>query len=290
MIRMHALAISVFVAGWLLAEGQTAPEVPQIMGEWSLTPSPQIGHVQLTLHWKSSRHSMNSTMEWSLTQLEGLSPEQLKGVGTNVRFRLSREAGALNCEGYVKNGSGGGVFNFAVSRTFVDAMSKLGYSNLGEEQLLALAVHDVTTTYIREIRAESIQINGINELLAMRIHNVTVGYVRDMKRLGFNGLSSQKLIAMRIHGVTPEFAGGFKQLGYPSVTTDQLVAMRIHGASLDLVRDLAALGYKNPTIDQLLALRIHDVTPDRIRNLQKRGMTNLPIDKLLSLRIHGLME
>ena len=208
----------------------------------------------------------------------GFGREQLKSPGTAVQFRIRREAGTLNCEGFLKNGSGGGVFSFVVNRGFMDSMSTLGFSGLRDDQVFAMAIHDVTTSYVKNIRAEGISITGNDQLIAMKIHGVEAQYVREMKRVGLSSLSADNLIAMRIHGVTPEFARDLKQLGYTSLTTDQLVAMRIHGASIEFVRQLDKLGYEHPSIDQLVAMRIHGVTPELIQKLQQRGLKDLSID------------
>jgi hypothetical protein len=70
MIRFHGLAISVFAAGLFLQPAQSDSGNLQIVGQWSLTSAPASDRVQLTLHWKSASHTMNSTMEWSLERLE----------------------------------------------------------------------------------------------------------------------------------------------------------------------------------------------------------------------------
>ena len=259
MIRFYGLAAGVFAAAMLLQPAQSDNGKLQIVGQWSLTSTPGSEHLQLTLHWKSADHTLNSTMEWSIERLEGLSPAQLKSEGTPVRFRIMREAGALNCEGYLKNGGGGGVFTFVVSRSFVDSMAALGFT-LSDEQAFAMAVHDVTTSYVKEMRAQGIKIDGVDKLLAMRIHDVTPGFARDLKARGY------------------------------SASSDQLVAMRIHGVSIEGLGQLETLGYKSPSIDQLLAMRIHGVTPEYIRKLQARGMRNLSIDQLVSLRIHRIVD
>jgi hypothetical protein len=288
MTRWQRLAMSVFGAGLFLSAAQNNNGNLQITGQWSLTPGKDADRVQMTLHWKSAQHTMNSTMEWSMDRQVGLSPAQVKSGGS-VQFRISREAGTLNCEGFLKNGSGGGVFTFTVNRGFVDAMGALGYV-LSDEQVFAMAVHDVTTSYVKALRAEGIQVEGADKLIAMRIHNVTVEYVREMRQFGLGPLNADKLIAMRIHGVAPEFARDLKALGYSSVSTDNLIAMRIHGASIEFVRQLEGLGYKHPSIDQLITMRIHRVTPEYIQKLQARGMKNLSIDQLVGLRIHGIVD
>jgi hypothetical protein len=291
MTFIRGLAISVFAAGALmLPAAQDEAGNVQIAGQWSLMPAQTADKVRLTLHWKSGRHGMNSTMEWSLNRIEGLTVDQMRSAGTTVQFRIKREAGTLNCDGYLKSGGGGGVFSFVVNRSFVNEMSSLGYSGLRDHQLLAMAVHEVTTAYVRDIRAEGIAVGNADQLLAMRIHDVEVAYVREMKQLGFSDLSSDKLVAMRIHGVQPGFARELKQRGYNAVSTDQLISMRIHGASVDFVKQLDDLGYKHPSIDQLVSMRIHGVTPEVIRKLQQRGLKDLTIDKLISMRIHGLVN
>src|SRR5690349_4865802 len=124
MTLIEGLAISVFVAGALMpSAAHSETSNLQISGQWSLTSAQAADKVQLTLHWKSGNHSINSTMEWLLDRIDGLASEQLKSTGTPVQFRIKREAGTLICEGFLKNGSGGGVFSFAVNRSFVDAMS-----------------------------------------------------------------------------------------------------------------------------------------------------------------------
>jgi hypothetical protein len=291
MIRIGGLAIGVFAAGLMnMSPAQSGTGNLQISGQWSLAPGLTPDKVHLTLHWKRDRHTMNSTMEWSLDRLEGLSTTQLKSGGTPVNFRLAREAGTLNCEGYIKSGSGGGVFSFSINKSFVDAMSALGYSGLTDEQLYAMAIHDVSTAYVREMRGEGVQMPAVNDLLPMRIHRVTAEYVREFKHLGYTEFSPGKLVSMRIHGVTPEFARELGRLGYSSVPFDKLVSMRIHGVTTEFVRELETLGYRRVGIDQLVSMKIHGVTPEFIRKLQGRGMKDLTIDKMVSLKIHGIVD
>src|SRR5262245_35689141 len=150
MTLSEGLAIRVFAAGALMlftAQSQTSN--PPITGQWSLTPEQAPDTLQLTLHWKNDRHSGNSTMGLRSDQFEGLTKEQLKSPGTAVQFRIRREAGTLSGEGFLKNGSGGGVFSFLGNRSFVDAMSALGYSGLRDDQVFAMALHDVTTSYAK---------------------------------------------------------------------------------------------------------------------------------------------
>ena len=107
MTLLRGLAISVFATGaLLLPAAQSETGNMQIAGQWSLMPANEPDKVQLTLQWKSGRHSMNTTMQWSLDRLEGLTSDQLRSTGTPVQFRIKREAGTLQCEGFLKGGGG----------------------------------------------------------------------------------------------------------------------------------------------------------------------------------------
>lgn len=228
MTRIQGLAVGVFAAGLLLpSAAQSNNGDLQIAGQWSLAPAREADRVQLTLHWKSAHRTMNSTMDWQIDRLEGLSPTQFKSSGTSVQFRIAREAGSLNCEGYLKSGSGGGVFTFTVNRSFVDAKAALGY-RVPDDQAFAAAVHDVTTSYVKEMRGEGIQVDGFEKLLPTRIHNLTVEYVREMRQLGFPALTSERLITTRIHGVTPEYIRKLRGRGMKNLSVDQLASLRIH--------------------------------------------------------------
>ena len=318
MTRTTMFAISVFGAAGL-AFAALAPDPAQFMGQWAINGSDSAGTVNLALSRRSNHGSMSNSRDWPVDKLDGLTASQLKATaGSVVKFRIAREPGTLECEGYVKNGNGGGTFVFAANQSFVPAMRTLGFSGLDDEKLFALAVHDVTTKWTRDLRAEGIEIRDTDQLLAMAIHGVSADFAREMKQQGFAGLSGDNLVAMRIHGatpayvremktiglhptvdnilamrihgVTPEFARQLKDMGYATVSIDQMLAMRIHGASTDYIRALEKLGYKRPSVDQLIAMRIHGVTPEYIQKLQSRGMKNLTVDDLVRMRIHGIAD
>src|SRR5688500_3109842 len=109
-------------------------------------------------------------MRWLPDQLEGLTREQLKSPGTTVQFRIQREAGTLYLKGFLKNDSNGGVFSFIMNRDFMDSMSTLGFNELRSDQMFAISIHDVTTSYVKNIRAENINITGNDQLITLKIH------------------------------------------------------------------------------------------------------------------------
>lgn len=268
--------------------------VPQnsspITGQWTISGPVVQDKVQLTIQRNSGNSHMSSSSYATLSQLRGLTAGQLESGGSLARFDLVRDAGTFHFEGYLQKASGGGTFAFSANPNFAGEMRSLGYAGLTDEKIFSMAVHDVSTAYVRDMHGLGVHPDSSDQLITMRIHNVTVEYVRDWKALGYSDLAPDKLVTMRIHGVGPDFARDLKGLGYSSVSTDQMVTMRIHGASTEFIKEVADLGYDHPAVDQLVTMRIHGVTPEFIRKTRSRGMGNLPIDRLVSMRIHGILD
>ena len=259
-----------------------------------------------------------------LQDFTGLTAEQIRATTmTPVKFELRREAGTVSFEGTFKHGDGAGQFEFTPNRNYPAAIRALGLefetkrhgrNKSEEEELFTLAIHDVSTAYIKAMRAE-----GFNETLdkyvEMRIFNITTEYIREMRSM-FGELTSKKLVNAKIHGVTPEsvremraagwnltldeymnarihgatpeFAAEMKKLGYGDLPVKKLVEFRIHGVSAKFINELRELGYKDLTARQLVDMRIHGVTPEFIRELAQAGYKNVPVDKMVKMRIHGI--
>lgn len=59
------------------------------------------------------RGDWNQTRNVAPESLQGLTREQaFSAAGTHVRFDLRRDAGTFACEGWFRQGSGSGHFNF----------------------------------------------------------------------------------------------------------------------------------------------------------------------------------
>jgi hypothetical protein len=277
------------------------------------------------IHLQLSREHNNNGQTMDLADFTGLSAAQIDSTATTpVSFSMRREAGTVTLEGSFRNGSGGGEFAFAANPAYLAALRDLGVSvertkNHGrsesaEEQLLALAVLDVSTDFIRSMQAvgyrESLddyiamrifevdpalvaEFRGLgmelsaDDLVAGRIHGVSPAYVREMRALGQTAADFDDLIATRIHGATPEFIDEMRELGYGDLKLDDYVAFRIHGVTPRFVEELAELGYRDLDADDLVAFRIHGVTPEFIRDLAADGYRDVSADDLVSMKIHG---
>lgn len=304
MHRIFALALFFFLAAF-------AARAAQPHGAWHLTDRGD-GRLQIDL---VSDHNHNSH-PIERTAFTGLTAAQMSAaVETPVDFRLVRDAGTLRFTGTFMNSEGVGRFTFEPNASYAATLRGLGVaaSDLDDDKLFALALHDISSAFIKEMqslgyredldRYIAFRIHGASpqfvrdlnalgykpdadQLVTFRIHGVTPEFIRDIRALNYQP-DAEELVTFRIHGVSPEFIRGMRELGVRELDADNLVALRIHGASVDYVRDLRNLGYPNLTAEQLVTMCIHGVSASYIRELKNAGYANIPVEKLVDMRIHG---
>jgi hypothetical protein len=281
-------------------------------GDWTLHKSNDPGKVEFSL---IEHHNGNSSHEsdWSSSAFQGV--DFSKPGRQDVHFTITRDAGKLDCEGYLKDGEGAGFFRFDPNPNYALQMQPLGF-HVGDDDQYAMAVQDVSLEFARQMKSEHLTDLDTGKLIAFRIFNVNSQFISDIRDAGLNVSDSDKLVAFRIHGVTAEMIRSLKQAGY-SPDEDNLIAMRIHGATLEwmqaltkvgyahvelekliafrihgvsqaFIERLQGLGYQHPDPDELIAMRVHNVTPEYIAHLRARGIRNPTIDELVALRIHGI--
>lgn len=282
-------------------------------GDWTLSKSDAPGKVEFSLiehrHGGQSSHSS----DWPATAFQGV--DFSKPGRQDVQFTITRDAGKIECEGFLKDGEGAGLFHFQPEPNYAREMKSLGFyideekqfsmavqdvsldfarqmkgehlSDLDADKLIAFRIFRVDSQFIHDLRAEGLNISDSDKLVAFRIHGVTPQMVRSLHQAGYSP-DEDTLIALRIHGATPEWMQQIKQRGYDHVDLEKLIAFRIHGVSPEFIDKLQSLGYKHPDPDQLIAMRIHQVTPEYISDMRSRGIRDLTIDQLVSMRIHGI--
>jgi hypothetical protein len=282
-------------------------------GDWTIHKSEEGGKVEFSLIEHRHGGSSDHVSDWPIASFQGV--DFSKSGRQEVHFTVLRDAGKIECEGYLSDGEGAGLFHFQPDPNYVRQMRGLDFpvdeeqqysmavlnvslefarqirgehlSDLDTEKLVAFRIHGVDSAFIDDIREAGLKISDSDKLVAFRIHGVTPQMIRAVHAAGYSP-DEDTLIAMRIHGATPEWIAELKSRGYDHVELEKLIAFRIHGVSPDFIEELQGLGYPHPEPDQLVAMRIHGVSPEYISNLRSRGMQNLSIDQLVSMRIHGI--
>ena len=282
-------------------------------GDWTIRKSDDAGKVEFSLiehhHGGTSSHES----DWPASSFQGV--DFSKAGRQDVHFTITRDAGKIECEGFLNNGEGAGIFHFQPDANYPREMQALGFSmddekqfsmavmdvslefarqmknehlsDLDADKLIAFRIFRVDAAFIEALRAEGLKISDADKLVAFRIHGVSPEMVRSLHQAGYSP-NEDTLIAMRIHGATPEWMAQLKQRGYDHVGLEKLIAFRIHGVSPEFIQKLQGLGYSHPDPDELIAMRIHNVTPEYISDMRARGIHDLSIDQLVSMRIHGI--
>jgi hypothetical protein len=282
-------------------------------GDWTVLKSGDPGKVEFSLsehnHHGNSRHES----DWPTSAFPGV--DFSKPGRQDVHFTITRDAGKIDCEGYLKDGEGAGIFHFEPNADYARQMQSLGFpvddekqysmavqdvslefarqmkgeplTDLDTDKLIAFRIFDVNSGFIAELRAAGLNISDSDKLVAFRIHGVTPRMIRTLRQSRYSP-DEDTLIAMRIHGATPEWVEELRKHGYDHVELEKLIAFRIHGVSPEFIGKLQGLGYQHPEPDELIAMRIHNVTPEYIAQMRSRGMQHLTIDDLVSMRIHGI--
>lgn len=312
-ILLLTLAVSLLTATAAFAE---------LNGSWTASlDEKRPDRIDLNLSY-GRQHQNGSTMK--LASLTGLTPNQIHATTmTPVQFVIDREAGKTTFDGTFRKAHGAGQFTFTGNPAYPEAIRKLGVKfdldrgNARDEQetLFTLALHDVSTAFIRSMQAEGYR-ETLEKYLAMRIFDITPEYIREMRSLGFKEIDADQLVATRIHKVTPdfvsqtraagwdlsleelqssrifkvtpEFAAEMRRLGFKNLRHQDLISFRIHKVTPEFIAEMRKLGYDGLSADDLVSMRIHKVTPEFIRELEAAGYRNVPAEKLVAMRIHKI--
>lgn len=275
------------LCAWILTVAAPAQAVAagSFSGNWTLMPSDTAGKVEFGLVYRRGKNHSQHSSDWDPAVFQGLDLSQ-RGKH-DVQFSITRDAGRFDCEGYLNNGVGAGVFLFTPDAKFSSAMRELGFAGIDEEKQFAMATTDVTLEFAQQMKAEKLSGLTTDKLIALRIFRVTPQFIREMRAEGLPMTDSDKVVAFRVHGVDVTRVRELRKLGIRA-DEDQLIAMQVHGASPEWIAEMRKMGYQDLDVDQLVAMRVHSVTPEYIAKLKARGVKDLSIDKLIQLRVHGI--
>ena len=150
-----------------------------------------------------------------LRDLAGLPSAAVANLANNVQFTWTREAGTFRFNGSFDQGRGSGTYTFTQDQTFVTNMAGAGYKNLTADDIVRLAVIDVTIAHVRGLAQAGYPNLPLDDMVRTRIHRVTPEFVRDLAAVGYKGIDVEDLIRMGIHGATPANIKALQDAGHP---------------------------------------------------------------------------
>jgi len=187
-----------------------------ITGEWIAEFSRKNpDEVQFTIIRRGERRGQHTSSDGiPLTELQGLTREQAFGPRAEVNFRIVREAGTFQCEGFFKEGRGAGQWSLTINQNFVSAMRAHGYNNLSEDDLFTAAVVNVKAKTVDDLEAAGYDRLTWDEVVEASIFKVTAEFIREMKAAGFDNLTFKKLVEARIFDVDSKFVKEVEAMGF----------------------------------------------------------------------------
>jgi hypothetical protein len=282
-VKKSAALCAFSLCAWILASAAFA--AGELKGKWTIEPADEAGQVHFGMFRRFNGGNMNHESDWPVSAFQGL--DLATRARHDVKFAIARDAGRFDCEGFLENGEGVGTFLFTPDAKFVPAMDALGFDDIDADKQFAMAIHDVSIDYARQMKARNLRGLDTDKLLAFRIFDITQQFIEELRKEGLQAEDADRLVAFRVHGVTPQLVRELKRAQI-DVGEDQLIAFRVHGVTPEFVNEVESLGYPRVDPDQLIAMRVHGVTPKFISEMKARGLKDLSIDKLVALRVHGM--
>jgi uncharacterized protein (UPF0335 family) len=261
-----------------------------LTGQWIAHLEPnQPGLMKLMFSRQSEKGgSYTTTDKIPRNELQGLPADITTAAKTNVNFRIVREAGTFDCEGYFAAGKGAGFWTLTPSQSFISAMRSRGYDNLTEEDLLRAALHNLTTKYIEDLKSGGHDRLVFQQLLRAASHEITLDYIREMQGAGYQGLSMEQLIRARNHEIDGQYIKEVQAMGFDKQPLEALIRLRNHEITREFIAQMHTAGFDNLTIEELIRLKNHEITPEYINGLKAEGFSDISLTTAIQLKNHEI--
>jgi len=144
----------------------------------------------------------------------------------------------------------------------------------------------------RERQARSARKGGVTltpaQLIELRNHDISGSFVQQMRAAWPGALGVDDLIALHNHDVTVSFVRAWSDVGLSGLTRDEIITLRNHDIDAAFVREMRGAGLDDVTVDQLVELHDHDVDASFVREMREQGFATLAPDELVELRDQGV--
>jgi hypothetical protein len=119
-----------------------------------------------------------------IRDLAGLPTAAVSNMASDVQFTWTREAGTFRFSGSFDQGRGSGTYTFTPDQAFVNSMAGVGYKNLPADDIVRLAVIDVTIAHVRGLAQAGYPNLPLDDVVRTRIHRVTPEFIRELAAVG----------------------------------------------------------------------------------------------------------
>lgn len=265
----------------------------RITGTWTADADSVGKHkdkLQISFALDREKDRQQNSSSFAYSELEGLSSPP----NGNVKFRLVREAGIIECQGVFNNGRGSGTFQFEASQAFIDNMRTRGFdfersekqntSQKPEDRLFAAALINVTTAQADDLLAANFASLDIGDLFKAAIFKIDGSFMAEMKATGFPDLDMEDLVKARIFKVDANFVRQAKEMGITDQGLEGLVKLRIFNVTPEFMSEMRAAGFNNITAEEVVKCRIFKIDGEFARQA-KASEPDVTIEDLVQMKI-----
>src|SRR5579863_255015 len=107
-------------------------------GDWTLSKSDLPGVVRFSVIQSNHNGTFQSSSDWRASDFEGLDLSQ--SGRHEVRFKVSRDAGRFECDGFLDDGEGTGLFHFFGNPDYPREMAAIGFSGVDPMKQMSMAI------------------------------------------------------------------------------------------------------------------------------------------------------
>src|SRR5438477_7620201 len=193
----RTIGLILVIAGVILGVAKALGSEPQ-SGDWTIRRSEIPGKVEFSLMDSRAGHHVHTSSDWPASDFSGL--DFSKAGRQEVHFTIARDAGKFECEGFLHDGEGAGLFHFIADPKYAQEMKALGFDRVDEDRQWAMAIHDVSLKFAQDIKAQNPQGLDTDTLIAFKIHGVTPEFIARIRSAVGSGSESDTLSGLRIAG------------------------------------------------------------------------------------------
>ncbi len=185
-------------------------------------------------------------------------------MANDVQFTWTREAGTFRFTGSFDQGRGSGTYTFTPDQAFVSNMANAGYRNLSTDDIVRLAVIDVTMAHVRGLAQAGYPNLPLDD---SDPHAHSQGDARVRARPRRRRLQEHRRRGSGRDGHPWRDAGQHQGAAgcraFAARAVEELIRFRIHKVTPEFIKAMEARGYKNVPAEDLVKMRIHKVSPRR---------------------------
>ncbi|MBD1209901.1 MAG: M48 family metalloprotease [Ignavibacteria bacterium] len=224
---------------------------------------------------KWGRNHYNGTMYNRLgyDEVQGLEASRARTLSGEIEFRLPKESGTFVFKGDAKNGEARGNYSFQPNKDFSAKLTALGYKDVDERDLVAMAVTDVKLDELRELAGLEL---STKDAIEVAILGIKPNFVREARKLGLNG---EEIREYGVLGIKTDYIADMKSKGYK---LDEIKELGVLGIKPEYVEEMKKLGIKS---DEIKEYGVLGIRPNKVKELKDAGV---PAEEIKEYGVLGI--